>query len=75
MDCLDGINQIEDNSIDLVLDCFLGIGTTAVACINLERNFIGIEIDQEYLKHPIKELNIIKIKRGKKNDKIRKKVR
>lgn len=33
---------------DLVLDCFLGSGTTAVACHNLDRRCIGIEINKEY---------------------------
>jgi DNA modification methylase len=33
---------------DIVLDPFLGSGTTAVACINLGRNFIGFEINKEY---------------------------
>jgi len=33
---------------DTILDPFLGSGTTAVACQNLKRNFIGIEISKEY---------------------------
>jgi len=33
---------------DLILDPFLGSGTTAVACQNLKRNFIGIEISKKY---------------------------
>ncbi len=36
------------NENDLVLDNCLGSGTTAVACQNLNRNFIGIEISNEY---------------------------
>lgn len=36
------------NEGDTVLDCFLGSGTTAVACVNTNRNFIGIEQEQEY---------------------------
>jgi len=38
------------NENDLVLDNCLGSGTTAVACQNLKRNFIGIEISKEYCK-------------------------
>ena len=36
------------NKGELVLDNCLGSGTTAVACQNLKRNFIGIEISKEY---------------------------
>jgi len=35
---------------DIVLDPFLGSGTTAVACKQLHRNFIGIEKEPEYVK-------------------------
>lgn len=31
-----------------VIDPFLGSGTTAIACQNLKRNWIGIEISPEY---------------------------
>jgi len=31
-----------------VLDPFMGIGSTGVACINTNRNFIGIELDENY---------------------------
>ena len=33
---------------NLVLDGFMGSGTTGVACMNLGRKFIGIEIEQKY---------------------------
>ena len=32
---------------ETVLDCFMGSGTTGVACVNTERNFIGIEKDKK----------------------------
>ena len=35
---------------DTILDCFMGSGTTGVACKELNRNFIGIEIDKQYFK-------------------------
>lgn len=35
---------------DLVLDCFMGSGTTGVACKNLERDFVGIELNRDYYK-------------------------
>ena len=33
---------------DYVLDSFLGSGTTCVGCANLNRNFIGIELQEEF---------------------------
>ncbi len=44
------------NEGDLVLDPFIGSGTTAVACKQFNRNFIGIEIDPEYVKIAKKRL-------------------
>ena len=35
---------------DVVLDTFMGSGTTAVACKETGRNFIGFEIDEKYCK-------------------------
>lgn len=42
---------------DLVLDNCMGSGTTGVACVNLNRNFIGIELDPEYFKIAEKRIN------------------
>ena len=41
---------------DLILDCFSGSGTTAIACHNLKRRFICIERDKEYCEASIKRL-------------------
>lgn len=47
------------NENDKVLDCFSGSGTTAKACQELNRYFIGCEIDSEYYERSIKRLTKI----------------
>lgn len=42
---------------DIVLDCFSGSGTTCVAAKELNRKFIGIEINPEYYKISLDRLN------------------
>jgi site-specific DNA-methyltransferase (adenine-specific) len=44
------------NENDLILDCFSGSGTTAVACHNLNRRFICIEKDYDYWKASVERL-------------------
>lgn len=44
---------------DLILDCYSGSGTTAVACHNLRRNFICIEKDSDYYKSSVQRLETI----------------
>lgn len=40
-------NSTDDG--DIVLDCFMGSGTTAVACKETGRQFIGFEIDEKWV--------------------------
>lgn len=44
------------NPGDIVLDPFMGSGTTAVACVLEKRNFIGFEMDEEYFNSANKRL-------------------
>ena len=55
-------NSSQEN--ELVLDPFMGVGSTGIACIKNNRNFIGIEIDENYfniakerIEHRLEESN------------------
>lgn len=50
--------KLKSNENDLVLDCFSGSGTTAIACHNLNRRFICIEKDKEYYEKSLERLKI-----------------
>lgn len=50
------------NEGDLVLDNCIGSGITAIACINLKRNWIGIELDQKYVDIANKRIKELPIK-------------
>jgi len=43
------IIRVHTKKDGIVLDCFMGSGTTALACKQLGRNFIGIELEQQYV--------------------------
>lgn len=54
------INSSNEN--DTILDCFMGSGTTGVACKALNRNFIGIEKDEKYFEVAQNRINEIDTK-------------
>jgi DNA modification methylase len=45
------------NEGELVLDNTMGSGTTGVACVNTNRNFIGMELDDKYFEIAEKRIN------------------
>ena len=50
VDILEQIIKASSGEGMTILDPFMGSGTTGVACKNLNRNFIGIEIDKKYFE-------------------------
>lgn len=47
------------NEGDIVVDPFIGSGTTAVVCLNSNRNYIGFDVSQEYCKIADRRLSVI----------------
>lgn len=45
------------NKGDAVFDPFMGSGTTAIACMNTSRNYIGFELDEGYYEAAIKRID------------------
>ena len=45
------------NEGETVLDNCMGSGTTGVACVNTDRNFIGIELDDHYFEVATERIN------------------
>lgn len=45
---------------DVVLDPFMGAGTTAIACLNLNRHYVGIELKQKYFDMSVEATEAIK---------------
>jgi len=50
------ILKVASKERDIIMDNFIGSGTTAEACLRLNRNFIGFEISPEYCKIANKRL-------------------
>lgn len=49
--------KIHSNENQVILDPFMGSGTTGVACKNLNRKFIGIEMDSSYYDIAVDRIN------------------
>ncbi|CAM3636135.1 DNA-methyltransferase [Mesobacillus zeae] len=57
LDLIENIILHSSNPGDVVLDCFMGSGTTAVASARTGRNFIGFEREPEYVEITNKRLD------------------
>ena len=47
---LETLIKTSSNENDVVLDCFMGSGSTGVACKHTNRKFIGIEVNEKYFE-------------------------
>lgn len=65
VDLLEYLIKTYTNEGDLVLDFTMGSGSTGVACMNLNRRFIGIELDEKYFN--IAKDRISNVKENKNN--------
>ncbi|MBA7672859.1 hypothetical protein ES703_81046 [subsurface metagenome] len=59
------IIAVSSNRRDCVLDPFSGSGTTAAAAYQLARNYVGVEISQEYVEKARKRLAELKRRGGR----------
>ena len=58
LDILQRIIKAYTNENDLVLDCFMGSGSTAIACKLSNRDYMGCELDKEYISKATKRINL-----------------
>ena len=65
VDLMKYLIENSSNKNDLVLDPFMGSGTTAIACMQCDRNYIGYELDEKYYK--LIEKRVIEEKNNKKS--------
>lgn len=54
---MQNIIEIHTNEDEIIIDPFMGSGTTGLACLNLNRKFIGIELDKNYFNMSLKRFN------------------
>ena len=58
---LERILEIGSKKNSIILDPFMGSGTTGVVATRYERNFIGIEIDKKYFKIAKKRIQMTNV--------------
>jgi site-specific DNA-methyltransferase (adenine-specific) len=58
---LEDLIKTFSNENNLVVDLTMGSGSTGVACVNTNRNFIGIELDKDFYNIAVKRINKVDI--------------
>jgi DNA modification methylase len=58
VECLKYMVELSTNKGEIVLDPYMGSGSTGVASIQLDRGFIGVEIDKTYFKRAKRRLKV-----------------
>ena len=61
VDIIEKLLKASSQKGDLILDPFIGSGTTGVACVNLDRHYIGFEINKEYYDIANKRLENVQL--------------
>ena len=56
VDVFETMIKLSSKENEMVLDCFMGVGSSGVACLKTNRNFIGIELDEKYFNIAEKRL-------------------
>ena len=62
VELIENIIKHSSNKGDIVLDCFMGSGTVAIACLNTNRKYIGIEKEGKYFNIANDRINQLTIK-------------
>ena len=57
IELIEWLVKLYSNENELILDNCIGSGTTAIACINTNRNYIGFELDKNYFDLANKRIN------------------
>jgi len=52
------LDRVSVKETDIVLDPFMGSGTTAIACLEAKKNYIGFELEKEYIDITNKRINL-----------------
>jgi len=64
VELLEYLIRTYSNEGEIVLDNCMGSGSTGIACMNTNRNFTGIELDENYFRIAENRINDAKIKTG-----------